>query len=236
MLPGEGVEWAPGWDDTGRATVRRAGLVQTVDLTVDAEGRPLRVVIPRWSNANPEKTFRLQPFGGVLGGFRRFGGFTLPTVVDGGGPSRNGRPGVAEMTHPAPASPRRLRRALRRVSESAIKPLKDRARRAAGEKGRVMDRSGARQVAVSMAYIVLVGAVAVFAHSGLQGDHGLAALREAAAEERRLSAELESLRRQRAEMENRVLRLSDRYLDLDLLDERARAVLGLIREDELVVR
>lgn len=99
-----------------------------------------------------------------------------------------------------------------------------------------MDRSGLRQAAVSMAYIVLVGVIAVFAHSGLQGDHGLAALREAAAEERRLAAELESLRRQRAEMENRVLRLGDGYLDLDLLDERARAVLGLVRQDELVVR
>lgn len=99
-----------------------------------------------------------------------------------------------------------------------------------------MDRSGFRQVAVSLAYILLIGAIAVFAHSGLQGDHGLAALREAAAEERRLTAELEQLRRERAEVENRVLRLSDRYLDLDLLDERARAVLGLVRADEMVVR
>lgn len=78
--------------------------------------------------------------------------------------------------------------------------------------------------------------IAVFAHSGLQGDHGLAAFREAQAEERRLKAELEQLARERAELENRVLRLGDRYLDLDLLDERARAVLGLVREDELIVR
>lgn len=89
---------------------------------------------------------------------------------------------------------------------------------------------------MSVAYILLIGVIAVFAHSGLQGDHGLAALREAAAEERRLMDQLDQLRRQRAEIENRVLRLSERYLDLDLLDERARAVLGLVREDELVVR
>ena len=99
-----------------------------------------------------------------------------------------------------------------------------------------MDRSGFRQVAVSVAYILLIGVIAVFAHSGLQGDHGLAAYREAEAEERRLAAELEQLRRERAELHNRVLRLSDRYLDLDLLDERARAMLGLVRADELVVR
>ncbi|HET7408899.1 MAG TPA: septum formation initiator family protein [Paracoccaceae bacterium] len=87
-----------------------------------------------------------------------------------------------------------------------------------------------------MAYILLIGIIAAFAHAGLQGDHGLAAYRDAQAEERRLSAELEQLRRERIELDNRVLRLSDRYLDMDLLDERARAVLGLVREDELVVR
>jgi len=37
-------------------------------------------------------------------------------------------------------------------------------------------------------------------------------------------------------MENRTRRLSDEYLDLDLLDERARAVLGLVRADDLVIR
>lgn len=99
-----------------------------------------------------------------------------------------------------------------------------------------MDRSGLRQIAVSVAYILLVGAIAGFAHAGLQGENGLAAYREATVEERRLAAELERLRRDRAELENRVLRLSERYLDMDLLDERARAVLGLVREDELVVR
>ncbi|MGR3813148.1 MAG: septum formation initiator family protein, partial [Cognatishimia activa] len=31
-------------------------------------------------------------------------------------------------------------------------------------------------------------------------------------------------------------RLSDDYLDLDLLDQQARSVLGLIRGDEMVIR
>lgn len=93
-----------------------------------------------------------------------------------------------------------------------------------------------RQIVTPAAYILLLGFIAVFAHSGLQSDYGLAAFREAGDEERRLQAELDALRAERGEMENRVLRLSDRYLDLDLLDERARAVLGLVRPDELVVR
>jgi cell division protein FtsB len=99
-----------------------------------------------------------------------------------------------------------------------------------------MDRSSLRQVAVASAYVLLAGVIAIFAHSGLQGAHGLAAYREAAAEAQRLRAELDDLRAERAALDNKVLRLSDVFLDLDLLDERARVVLGLARTDELVVR
>jgi len=35
---------------------------------------------------------------------------------------------------------------------------------------------------------------------------------------------------------NRAHRLSDEYLDLDLLDEQARKVLGLIRGNEIIVQ
>ena len=99
-----------------------------------------------------------------------------------------------------------------------------------------MDRSSLKQIAIAATYLLLTGVIAIFAHSGLQGDHGLAAYREAEAEERRLRVKLAELRAEREALANKVLRLSDRYLDLDLLDERARAVLGLVREDELVVR
>jgi cell division protein FtsB len=37
-------------------------------------------------------------------------------------------------------------------------------------------------------------------------------------------------------MQNLTLRLSDDYLDLDLLDEQARDVLGYLRADEIVIR
>jgi cell division protein FtsB len=39
-----------------------------------------------------------------------------------------------------------------------------------------------------------------------------------------------------AELENLTIRLSDGFLDLDLLDERARDVLGYVRYDEIVIR
>ena len=99
-----------------------------------------------------------------------------------------------------------------------------------------MERFSFAQMVAPVAYLVLIGLIIGFAHSGLQSENGLAAFREAGSEERRLNAELEALRLERGQLENKVRRLSDSYLDLDLLDERAREVLGLARVDELVVR
>ncbi|MBF9031727.1 hypothetical protein HKCCE3408_15105 [Rhodobacterales bacterium HKCCE3408] len=84
VLPGPGVTWAPVSDDTARVTMRHDGLEQSVEVTVAADGRPLQVSFQRWSDANPEKVYRLQPFGGYLSEFREFGGFTLPTHVEAG--------------------------------------------------------------------------------------------------------------------------------------------------------
>jgi hypothetical protein len=84
MLPGPGISWEGLDDDRARVTVKYQGLSQSVDLTVAADGQPLEVRFQRWSNANPEKQHRLQPFGGYLSEFRSFGGFRLPTHVEAG--------------------------------------------------------------------------------------------------------------------------------------------------------
>lgn len=99
-----------------------------------------------------------------------------------------------------------------------------------------MDRVNWRQIVIPAAYILLVGVIAIFAHSGLQGEHGLAAYRATGEEERRLLAELAEIRAEREQLQNKVQRMSDDYLDLDLLDERARAVLGALRVGEIVIR
>lgn len=70
--------------DTARVTFRRGSLEQAVDVTVDAEGRPTVVSFQRWSNANPGKVFRLQPFGGYLSDFREVAGYRLPFCVEAG--------------------------------------------------------------------------------------------------------------------------------------------------------
>jgi hypothetical protein len=84
LLPGNGASWDAVSADIARATVRYENLVQTVDVTIAGDGCPEMVVIPRWTDANPEKAYRLQPFGGFLSRFREFDGYKLPTHVEGG--------------------------------------------------------------------------------------------------------------------------------------------------------
>ncbi|MBV7378351.1 FtsB family cell division protein [Maritimibacter dapengensis] len=82
--------------------------------------------------------------------------------------------------------------------------------------------------------LILAGVYFTFA--SVQGDYGLfrririeAEAQELRAEQARLMTEIEAL-------ENKTRRISDRYLDLDLLDAQAREVLGLTRADEIVLR
>lgn len=84
LLPGEGVAWEPVDGSTARATVTYGSHSQAVDITVEADGRPSRVVIQRWSNENADRVFREQPFGGYLSGFRDVAGYRIPTRVEGG--------------------------------------------------------------------------------------------------------------------------------------------------------
>lgn len=84
LLPGPNVDWSEVDDDTARVTIRRGELSQAVDVTVDAEGRPRSVSFERWTNANPENTYRLQPFGAVVSDFREVGGYRLPFHAEAG--------------------------------------------------------------------------------------------------------------------------------------------------------
>ena len=75
-----------------------------------------------------------------------------------------------------------------------------------------------------------------FTFAAVQGDFGLFRRAEILAEAQDLRAQLNAVRAEVAHMENLTRRLSDDYLDLDLLDERARTVLGMVRADEIVIR
>ncbi len=75
-----------------------------------------------------------------------------------------------------------------------------------------------------------------FTFAAVQGDFGLFQRAQIDAESRVLTAQLAEVRADVARMENLTSRLSDDYLDLDLLDEQARRVLGMVRSDEIVIR
>ena len=86
-------------------------------------------------------------------------------------------------------------------------------------------------------YLVLaLGLGSYFVFAAVQGDFGVFRRVQILAEAETLAAERDRLTAELAAMENQTLRLSDEYLDLDLLDERARNVLGYVRADEIVIR
>ena len=75
-----------------------------------------------------------------------------------------------------------------------------------------------------------------FTFAAVQGDYGLFRRSEILGETDALRTQLTTLKADVERMENLTVRLSDDYLDLDLLDQQARDVLGMVRSDEIVVR
>lgn len=83
-------------------------------------------------------------------------------------------------------------------------------------------------VAFSLGMYFMIGAV--------QGDFGLFKRVQVDVEIAALEKELTALETQLAAIRNKTHRLSDRFLDLDLLDQQARDVLGMVRSDEIIIR
>jgi len=89
----------------------------------------------------------------------------------------------------------------------------------------------------ALIYLGVMASLALyFTYASIQGDYGLFHRVQVDAEARVLSAERDALLTEVQALSNRTIRLSDGYLDLDLLDEQARDVLGLVRADEIVLR
>ena len=78
-------------------------------------------------------------------------------------------------------------------------------------------------------------AIGYFVHAAVWGEDGLIVLRERELEVALLERSLAEVRVRREELEGRTERLTSQSIDLDLLDERARAELGYARADELIL-
>lgn len=75
-----------------------------------------------------------------------------------------------------------------------------------------------------------------FTFAAVQGDYGMFSRVAIDAEARTLADERDLLQTELAQMENLTHRLSDDYLDLDLLMQQARDALGYMRADEIAIR
>ena len=99
-----------------------------------------------------------------------------------------------------------------------------------------MASSTFRQRAADFGFAIAISASLIyFGHRAIQGESGFFARLAAQKEERRLTDMLADLQTERDRLENLTRRLSTGYLDLDLLDERARMILGMARSDEIIV-
>jgi cell division protein FtsB len=93
------------------------------------------------------------------------------------------------------------------------------------------------QSAVGLIYFAMAFSLgAYFTFAAVQGDYGVFRRVEIVAEAEALAAERDKLVSELDEMTNLTRRLSDAYLDLDLLDQQARDILGYVRPDEIVIR
>lgn len=82
LLPRFGARWT----QTGLVTaeIRFEGVddIEPLQITFDAGGTPIEVQALRWTDANPEKRYRLQPFGGRMLEMGRHAGFLIPVSVE----------------------------------------------------------------------------------------------------------------------------------------------------------
>ncbi len=75
-----------------------------------------------------------------------------------------------------------------------------------------------------------------FTFAAVQGDYGLFRRAEILNEAGKLEAELNGLYQEIASLENLTRRMTDEFLDVDLLDQQSRDILGQIRADEIIIR
>lgn len=100
-----------------------------------------------------------------------------------------------------------------------------------------MTQTEPRRRMASMIYfatVAILGGNFIFA--AVQGDYGVFRQAQTSGEIGELTAERDRLAADLAELRNLTKRMSDHFLDMDLLDEQVRSVLGYVRGDEIVIR
>ncbi len=99
-----------------------------------------------------------------------------------------------------------------------------------------MSKARKLSLAGAVLHITLILVGGYFGLSAIQGDSGLFQRIQVEAEAEELRLELAALQAETSHLETLTRRMSDDFLDLDLLDEQAREILGYLRSDEIVLR
>ena len=74
-----------------------------------------------------------------------------------------------------------------------------------------------------------------FIIASFNGEFGISARYHLLAKEKILANELNTMNKEMKIIKNRIKRLSNTSLDLELLDQQARIILGMIGEEEVIV-
>jgi cell division protein FtsB len=84
-------------------------------------------------------------------------------------------------------------------------------------------------------YSISAGVVGYFVHHAHSGARGVEARQQFEAQADELSRELAAVRTERADWERRIGLLRSDQIDRDLLEERARVMLGRVHRNDLVI-
>jgi hypothetical protein len=82
LLPRSGAVWTQTGPDQAEVRFPEVPGVEPIHLTLDAAGRVLEMTTLRWSDANPDRIYRLQPFGGRMLAHGTHQGFTIPSGME----------------------------------------------------------------------------------------------------------------------------------------------------------
>jgi cell division protein FtsB len=97
-------------------------------------------------------------------------------------------------------------------------------------------RKRARKFLIPLALYSVSGLlVGYFVHHAHHGARGLDAKRQLKVQVEKLSKDLDTVKAERAEWERRIALLRSDQIDRDLLEERARTLLGRVHRNDLVI-
>ena len=99
----------------------------------------------------------------------------------------------------------------------------------------VIRRRARRFLIPLVLYGTSAAVAAYFVHHAHSGARGLEAKRQLKIQARQIEGDLEAVKAERAEWERRIALLRSDQIDRDLLEERARTLLGRVHRNDLVI-